>query len=412
MLIPIAFSFAGNGTWLSYLLATIGILFTAQCINEFTSRSACPGSLYTFVTDGFGTTAGVLAGWALLFAYVFCGTACVTEFTVYAMSLAKHFLQWELPSQSMMFISTILVGFIAYKNIKLSANLMLWLEFTSIALILLIIVLMFGKHGSVIDMPQLQLSSVGFENVRAGLVMAIFGFVAFESAASLGDEAREPLRSVPRAIMQSVVISGIFFVLSAYAMVFSFRGEEVGLDKCSTPLLAMANSLALPGLGHLIDAGIMMSFFAAGLANVNAAARIMYKMGHNGLFHSRLADTHAENQTPHVAVLLSSILSLSIALGLAAFKSPLLDIVGWVGTLATFGFIYAYAATSISAARMLRSRGELKPTKVLIAAASLIVLAVALIGSLYPIPAAPYNWLPAAFVIYMALGLLVARSSR
>lgn len=409
MLIPIVFGFAGNGTWLSYLLATIGILFTAQCINEFASRSACPGSLYTFVTEGFGSKAGALTGWSLLFAYVFCGTACVTEFTVYAMSLSKHFLHWDVPSQSMMFLSTVLVGFIAYKNIKLSANLMLWLEFLSISLILFIIILVFWKHGGIVDWPQIQLSTVGLENVRAGLVMAIFGFVAFESAASLGDEAKDPLRSVPQAIMRSVIISGFFFVLASYAMVLSFRGAAIGLDKCSTPLLAMADALSLPSLGHLIDAGIMMSFFAAGLANVNAAARIMYKMGHNGLFHSRVADTHAENQTPHVAVMISSVLSLSIALVLAAFKFPLLDIVGWVGTLATFGFIYAYAATSVSAARMLHSRAELKPEKLLVVCASLVVLAIALFGSLYPIPPAPYNWLPSIFLTYMILGFFMAR---
>src|SRR5262245_14435034 len=80
MLIPIVFGFAGNGTWLSYLLATIGILFTAQCINEFASRSACPGSLYSFVSQGLGQRAGIMTGWALLFAYVFCSGACVTEF--------------------------------------------------------------------------------------------------------------------------------------------------------------------------------------------------------------------------------------------------------------------------------------------------------------------------------------------
>ena len=72
MLIPIVFGFAGNGTWLAYLLATIGMLFTAQCINVFASRQACHGSLYTFVSQGLGARAGIYTGWAMLFAYIFC----------------------------------------------------------------------------------------------------------------------------------------------------------------------------------------------------------------------------------------------------------------------------------------------------------------------------------------------------
>ncbi len=69
----------------------------------------------------------------------------------------------------------------------------------------------------------------------------------------------------------------------------SFHGDSVGLDKCPTPLLNMTAAVGLPVLGHLIDGGIMMSFFAAGLANLNAGARAIYKMGQNGLLHKRLA---------------------------------------------------------------------------------------------------------------------------
>lgn len=409
MLIPIVFGFAGNGTWLSYLLATIGILFTARCINEFASRSACPGSLYTFVRQGLGVRAGTLTGWALMFAYVFCGSACVTEFTVYAISLAKHFLNFQLGSQAMMVLSSLLVGYVAYKNIKLSATLMLWLEIISVGLIMLVAVLALVKHGFNIDQQQLCLSTVKFENVRMGLVMAIFGFVAFESAASLGNEAMNPLKSVPRAIMRSVIFSGCFFVFVSYAMVLSFRGAAVGLDKCSTPLLAMAGIVGVPALGHLIDAGIMMSFFAAGLANLNAAARTIYKMSDDGFFHQTLSGTHARNQTPHIAVMTASTLSLAIALMLGAFNFPLLDIVGWLGTLATFGFIYAYLATSVSAARLLRGIGQFSPLKAGMVSASVIVLIVSVVGSIYPAPPSPYNLLPFIFLTYMLFGWLKYR---
>lgn len=406
MLIPIVFGFAGNGTWLCYILATIGILFTAQCINEFASRSACPGSLYSFVTQGFGPRAGLLTGWALLFAYVFCGAACITEFAIYALSLTKHFTNLTVSSQLMMLAAAATITYFAYRNIKLSAEIMLWLELLSVSLIVVIVALVIGQQGFSPDLQQFSLQAVTFENVRMGLVMAIFGFVAFESAASLGSEAISPLNSIPRAIMHSVIFSGSFFALAAYAMVLSFHGNPTSLDKCATPLLILSFNVGIPVLGHLIDIGIMLSFFAAGLANLNAAARAIYKMSQNGMFHHLFGSAHKHNGTPHVAVLFSTCLSLTIALTLAAFNCPLLDIVGWLGTLATFGFIYAYMATSISAAKMLGSQDALTLPKLLVVTMSILVLAIALLGSLYPAPPFPYNVLPFIFGIYMAVALI------
>ena len=412
MLIPLVFANSGNGTWLAYLLATIGMLFTAQCINEFASRSACPGSLYTFVSSGFGTRAGNLTGWALMFAYVICGATCIAEFAIYALSLAKHFLNLQVSSPIAMLFSAVLVGYIGYKNVKLSASLMLWLELLSMGLILLVVGLTLGHHGFAIDMKQLTLSGVTFENVRMGLVMAIFSFAAFESAASLGSEAANPLVSIPRAIMRSVIVSGLFFVSSTYAMVMSFHGMSPGLEKCSTPLLVMTEQVGLPALGHLIDAGIMLSFFAAGLANLNAGARAIYKMSQNGLLHGKFGDAHEQNGTPHYAVLASSALSLTIAVVLASFNYPLLDIVGWLGTLATFGFIYSYMATSLSAGKMLGRENLFTLSKKLIVCMSVFVLSASLIGSINPAAPAPYNFLPLVFVVYMALGYVWCRKVR
>lgn len=403
MLIPIVFGFAGNGTWLAYLLATIGMLFTAQCINVFASRQACHGSLYTFVSQGLGARAGIYTGWAMLFAYIFCGAVCVTEFALFAISLTHDFLHLSVNGYLMMLASTLITGYIAIKNIKLSASLMLWLELLSISLILLVVVIALGKQDTAMDLQQLKLSTVNFENVRMGLTLAIFGFVAFESAASLGFEAADPLKSVPRALLMSVMLSGGFFVFVSYVMVFCLRGQVPGLAQCSTPLLALSSLIGMPVLGHFIDAGIMLSFFAAGLANLNAAARMLHKMSEDGFFHRIFSDTHKTNQTPHNAAALASTISLLIALTLAVLGCPLLEIVGLLGTLATFGFIFAYVLTSISAAKLLHSIKQLTTGKMLSIVSSVAVLLASLIGSLYPAPPPPYNLLPFIFVVYMAV---------
>lgn len=412
MLIPIVFGFAGNGAWLSYVLATVGLLFTAKCINEFASRSSGCGSVYTFVTTGSGAQAGMLTGCAMLFAYIFCGAVCVTEFAVYGMALAHQFLHLETNSAVMMLGAAAVIALVACKDIRLSATLMFWLEFISISLILAVVALTLIRPSAGLDMAQLTLSGVKFENVRMGLVMAIFSFVAFESAASLGTEAATPLVSIPRAIMRSVLFSGAFFVVTAYAMVSSFNGSAIPLDKCSTPMLAMATRVGFPSLGHLIDVGVMMGFFAAAIANLNGAARMMYKMSQDGVFHIALASAHHKNGTPHVAIVASSVLSLSIALVLSGFGCPLMDIVGWLGTLATFGFMFAYVATSIASANMLRSLGRLGIVKTITVIASIAVLLFATFGSIFPAPPFPYNVLPFTFAAYMVMAWIWCRTIR
>ena len=65
-ILGLIFVSAGNGTWLSFLLATVGLLFVCFNINQFARRSASPGSLYTYIVKGLGPIAGVLSGWGLL----------------------------------------------------------------------------------------------------------------------------------------------------------------------------------------------------------------------------------------------------------------------------------------------------------------------------------------------------------
>jgi amino acid transporter len=298
----------------------------------------------------------------------------------------------------------VLAGYIAYQNIKMSARLMLWLEFVSMGLILAIVGLVLSRQGLHMDTKQLSLDGVSLENVRMGLVMAIFSFVAFESSASLGVEADKPTISVPRAIMRSVLFSGVFFVVAAYALVLGFRNAHQNLAEATTPLLVITSNLGFADLGLLVNCCIMVSFFAAGLANLNAGARALYQMGQDKLIPTWLGETHAINQTPHNGVILAVAIALIIAVSLVAAGAPILDIVGWTGTLATFGFIYAYMATSAAAAKMLKTTGDLSFFKMMIVSASLAVLILALVGSLFPVPKFPYNILPIIFAFYMICG--------
>src|ERR1700757_4802828 len=66
VIVPLVFASAGDGTWLAYLFATVGLVLVGTNINQFAKRSATPGSLYAFVTRGLGPSFGFLAGWCLI----------------------------------------------------------------------------------------------------------------------------------------------------------------------------------------------------------------------------------------------------------------------------------------------------------------------------------------------------------
>ena len=87
----------------------------------------------------------------------------------------------------------------AYRDVKLSARAMLWLQGASTVCIVVVMVLVLWKNGLHLDWPQVRLQGSSIAGIRLGLVLAIFSFVGFESATTLGHEAKEPLRTIPRA---------------------------------------------------------------------------------------------------------------------------------------------------------------------------------------------------------------------
>ena len=84
LIIPLAFSNAGQGTWLAYLFGTAMLLFVVFNLNQFARRSTSPGSMYAYTGRGLGAVGGVLSGWTLIWSYLFIGVAGMTGFTIFS----------------------------------------------------------------------------------------------------------------------------------------------------------------------------------------------------------------------------------------------------------------------------------------------------------------------------------------
>lgn len=159
-------------------------------------------------------------------------------------------------------------------------------------------------------------------------------------------------------------------------------------------------------LGLLIDIGALVSLFAGTLACITAAARVLLLMAHNGLAHRTLSATHAQHQTPGRAIVITGAAALLPVAVLAVRGASGLDVYGWLGSLATYGFIVAYALVCIALPSYLRHHGVFRPGAHIIPWLAGAAMLLALVGNLYPVPEGPYGKLPYIYLAYLIAGLL------
>ena len=404
--IPLVCALAGNGTWLAYVLATAAILLVALCISRFARYSSSPGSLYTYASMILPTWLAATAAWSLLLAYIATGSSVIGGFYHYANLLLHDATGHVTSAVFLALIVTIISIGIAWRDVKISARLMLWIEAVSVSLISTVVVLVLVRHGLHLDWTQLRLHGMTGTRLRLGLVLALFSFVGFESATTLGSEARNPLKTIPRAVIQSALLAGAIFIVCAYTEVLGLRTVGQDLGASQAPMRVLAGVGGVPVLGLLIDIGVLVSMFAGTLACITAAARVLLLMAHNGLTHGSLRTTHARHETPGRAIVVTGIAAVAPVAVLAVRGASGLDVYGWMGSLATYGFIVAYALVCVALPHYLRAHGAYRPGVQIIPWLAFTAMLLALIGNLYPVPEGPYGKLPYIYLAYLSAGLL------
>ena len=404
------FALSGNGTWLSFLIGLVGLVFVSININQFARRSASPGSLYTYIAKGLGATAGVMCAWGLILAYLFTGMAVLCGFSNFGQAILNH-IGIHTHILTLLAIGAGISCYAAYKDIQLSAKAMLWLEGVSIGLIALLGVIIWAHKGFAIDFSQLTLHNTTPGGVAMGVVLVVFGFSGFESATSLGDEAQKPLKNIPKAVMQSTLQAGVFFIFMAYIEVLGFSGSSANLAENEEPLTFLANQAGVGFLGTLISLGALLSFFACILACINPAARVFFMMARHGLLPASLGAAHDINLTPHTAIALSSVITFIVPAVMNLFGFQPFESMGYLGTLSTYGFLLVYILISIAAPVYLYRIGKLRSMDIVFSILGVGFMMIPILGmvgipgsELFPVPEAPYNLFPYLFLIYLTIG--------
>ena len=406
LIVPLMFGTTGNASWLAYAFGTVMLLFVAFNLNQFARRSSHTGSMFLYSVAGLGSTPGGLTGWCLIWAYMFIGTAGITGFSIFAQTLLAM-AGVHVPVIVLFAICAFASWFLAYRDIALSTIMMLVIEAASVAIITLLAFIALGAHGFKIDADQLTLQGSSISTLGLGVVVAIFSLVGFECATAFGDEAKNPLKTIPAAVIASLLLTGAFFIFISYVEIMALKGANPPLDKLTTPLSTIATILHVDYLQIPIDVGAMVSFFSLALSCMNAGSRVIFQMGRQGFFHESTGRAHTTNATPHVAVTIYAVLEFGIPTIMTFMGLGVSDAFNDAGTFGAFGFLGAYVFLSVAAPMYLKKIGQLKPVDIGWSVTALVFLLVPAVGSVYPVPAAPVNTFPYIFLGYFLIGLVV-----
>lgn len=403
--------YAGNGAWFSFAVGTFIILAVAQVVSMMARRRAGAGSLYSLIRPAIGPTGSFFTGWAL-----FIGVLAIASGSLAG---AGFFLSGVFERVGVnvfqgvagqIIIDAVLLALAIYlcvTSVRLSAKVSAALEVLSIIVIVTVLAIVLFQSGNVIDTAQLQLTNATFSGMAFAVVLAILGFVGFESAAALGEEAKDPYRAIPRAIRGGALFAGILYILATYTQVAAFKGGAEGLGASLSPMDDLAAQYGLSGIVPIMNLGFAASFMAVVMACVTVAARLVFSWGNEEILPSWFGRAHPKHRTPANGIyVLAPVVFIPTAIVLAIGVAPL-SATTYIDTVGVFGYMVAYIVVCIGAPIFLRKLGA---PGVVSTAIFGVIGALALVYVFYsniiPVPAPPLNTLPYYFIALLVAGMV------
>ena len=381
------------------LLAMLVCLIMASTIGAFSSKLPSAGFAYTFNTHAFGKGTGFTSGWILVLAYGAVGPMLFAAMG----GFGNQFLvsQWNLniPWWVISAVIMAIIWFIGSRGISSSAKTALIFLTLEVGVLLSLFVTIIGKggaSGNTIAPFNPAHSLTGVSGIGFGMLWGILMFVGFESAGTLGEETRDPKRTIPRALLFAVVLIGLVYVLSGYATAIGFGEHHVGaLASSSTPLTTLATKFWGADGVWLITLTVLNSQFANVLAGSSAAVRIIFSFGREGIFSRRLGTTNRRD-SPVLAWTCYILFSAIVTFALGAWITPF-GAYDFLGSILGLGIIVLYILMNIGLIVYFHRsyRDEFSPVRhgLLPVLGSLLML-LPIYGQLWPIPPWPYDLVP------------------
>lgn len=383
---PLAF-LLGNGTGipLTFILLTLVMLAFAAGYVAMSRHVINAGAFYAYAARGLG---GSWGGAVSIIALVAYNTMQFGLVGLLGGAAAPTFAQFglDLPWWIYSLIAIALVGILGYRQVDLSAKVMVvlvGLEYLIVLIVDFAILGAGGAEGTGLSVNILDFSALTSGSLTAAILFCLGSFIGIEATTIYGEEAKDPEKTIPRATYLSILMIGIFFIFTTWLMI-----AGTGADK----LLETIGSLPDPTLhffglaeqyvGHSTSVVAQLLFisslFAALSAFHNYIARYSYVAGRDGLLPEAFGRTHDAHQSPHIGSVVQTILALIVLMIFASLGlDPILNMFTWIAQIGTLGVIGMMAITSLSVIAFFAKQGGGSPlsTKILPAIAGLIMAA-------------------------------------
>jgi amino acid transporter len=325
--------YAGGALPLSVLLTMLAALVIASSIGQLARHLPSAGSIYTYPAQGLHPVVGFLVGWGYALITGLVGPIVNLLIGYFVATILNSEFGWNFEAMWLVFmlVPAALTALLGYYGVKLGTRFGVALGAFEILVFVLLSVWMLANAapgGFTLGVFTLKYATAkgftGMPGLLAGSVYVFLAFIGFEAAAPLAEEARDPRRTVPRAVLLSCLIIGVFYLfttIAAEAYVGPAHMQSYGGLGGGSPWILFARQLW--GWGWIIVfLAVVNSFFANGNSALIASTRTWYAMGRIRLLPAQFERTHPRYESPVVGIAAQTILTVVVALPLALGYGP------------------------------------------------------------------------------------------
>lgn len=409
--VPFLASTSGLASPLAVLCSAVVSYLLGFSLSQLTRRMRSAGSYQSFVRALLGPRWGFMVAWVYLLFYpvaaaMLCG---LIGSTLHRMLKSEY--GWNVPWWLPMLLLIAIAGMLAYRGVKIATEVVVVLGLLEVVILLALTVWgLFdpGPGGTSIS----WLWGSGWPGAHAfylGFVFSIYNLTGWDAAATLGEETANPLKNIPRAVLGSIAVMGLFVVLTTWGEITGWGIDDLAglVGSEQLPIFVLAQKYWGP-LWVLALIALMNSIVGAALACTNAASRVLYDMARIGALPRSWARI-GKRRTPVVAVAIQTVINLGVGLLLIGTVG-LYNVFAFTGLMFVFALLFVYILGNVAVWRLYRTaaRDEFSVVKhaVIPAVGSAALLLVAY-QSLNPLPESPLNWALPVVVGWMFVGVLV-----
>lgn len=339
----IAAGFAGPALIVSMLIAAVVALFTALSFAELTAFLPREGGVYEFGHRLISPFAGFLTGWMWMLSNIFAGAAVSLVFAYYLAAL--------FPSLYVKLLAAIIcMAFTALNFFGIRQSAVLNNFLVGAKLFILAFFFIFGLgHVNTANFTPFVPSGVG---VLYGTFYIFFAYGGFARVAVVAEEVKDAERNVPRAILLSLVISTIFYLLVGVVAV-GLVGAS-GLSSSNSPLTTAIGATGNTAAVYIVSAGGLIATASVLLTSVLGVSRVSYAMARRNDLPRALSKLHPRYNTPYYSVWIAG-----ISMAVLVLFVDLANVVA----ISTFALLFYYFIANISALR-LKTQKKMYPSLV------------------------------------------------